>query len=181
MAVRMGRGKLVCDANGMMRITVKINGRDRVMMVKPNEYLLDVLRREGFKGAKKGCDTGDCGSCTILMDGKPVLSCLLFAAQAHGRELTTIEGLGTPAKPHPIQRAFVETGSVQCGFCIPGMVLSAKALLDENPDPDETAVRRALDGNLCRCTGYVKQVEAVLLAAKKLREMNSKQDGKGPR
>ncbi|MBI5242215.1 MAG: (2Fe-2S)-binding protein [Elusimicrobia bacterium] len=156
--------------NGFIEITVNVNGADTALRVKAGEYLLDALRRHGFKGAKKGCDTGDCGSCTILLDGKPALSCLLFAAQAHGRKVTTIEGLGNPRRPHPIQQAFVEAGAVQCGYCIPGMILSAKALLDENPDPGEAEVRRALDGNLCRCTGYVKQVEAVLLAAKKLKQ-----------
>jgi len=164
-----GRGVLKA-VDGQMSIRLHVNGQERAWKVGPGEYLLDVLRREGYKGAKKGCDNGDCGTCTILLEGRPVLACMMFAAQAHGRRITTIEGLGTPDQPHPIQQAFVEAGAVQCGFCIPGMVLATKALLDENPDPDEKAVRRALDGNLCRCTGYVKQVEAALLAAKKLRK-----------
>ena len=168
MAKTKGRGVLKAK-DGRIAITVNINGREQAWTVAPGEYLLDVLRREGYKGVKKGCDNGDCGTCTVLLDGKPVLACMMFAAQAHRRALLTIEGLGTPDKPHPIQQAFVETGAVQCGFCIPGMVLATKALLDENPDPDELAVRRALDGNLCRCTGYVKQVEAALLAAKRLK------------
>jgi len=168
MATKKGRGVLKA-VGGSFEIVVNVNGSETPMRVRPDEYLLEALRRRGLKGAKRGCDTGDCGSCTVLLDGKPVLSCLVFAAQAHGRKVTTIEGLGDPAKPHPIQQAFVEAGAVQCGFCIPGMILTAKALLDKNPDPDEATVRRALDGNLCRCTGYVKQVEAVLLAAKKLR------------
>ncbi|MBI5209063.1 MAG: (2Fe-2S)-binding protein [Elusimicrobia bacterium] len=163
-----GRGTLEA-VDGRLDIVVNINGADKALRVAPGEYLLDALRREGYKGVKRGCDNGDCGTCTILLDGKPALSCMMFAAQAHRRRVVTIEGLGTPDRPHPIQRAFVETGAVQCGFCIPGMVLAAKALLDENPEPDETAIRRALDGNLCRCTGYVKQVEAVMLAAKKLK------------
>ncbi|HAH07681.1 MAG TPA: (2Fe-2S)-binding protein [Elusimicrobia bacterium] len=163
-----GRGVLKA-VDGKIAVVININGVDKKLSVAPGEYLLDALRREGYKGAKKGCDNGDCGTCTVLLDGKPALSCMLFAAQAHGRKVVTIEGLGTTDKPHPIQQAFVESGAVQCGFCIPGMVLAAKALLDENPDPDETQVRRALDGNLCRCTGYVKQVEGVLLAAKKLK------------
>ena len=142
----------------------------RRIRTNPGDSLLDVLRREGFKGAKRGCETGDCGSCTVLLDGRPALACLLFAAQTHGRAVTTIEGLGTPADPHPIQEAFVTAGAVQCGFCIPGMILASKALLDEDPDPDEEAIRHALDGNLCRCTGYVKQVEAVRLAAKALQK-----------
>ncbi len=164
-----GRGVLKA-VDGQISIRFRINGQERAWKVGPGEYLLDALRREGYKGAKKGCDNGDCGTCTILVDGKPALACMMFAAQAHGRRITTIEGLGTPDQPHPIQQAFVEAGAVQCGFCIPGMVLATKALLDEDPDPDEKAVRRALDGNLCRCTGYVKQVEAALLAAKKLRK-----------
>ena len=168
MAKTKGRGVLKAK-DGRIAITVNINGREQAWTVAPGEYLLDALRREGYKGVKKGCDNGDCGTCTVLLDGKPVLACMMFAAQAHRRALLTIEGLGTPDKPHPIQQAFVETGAVQCGFCIPGMVLATKALLDENPDPDEPAVRRALDGNLCRCTGYVKQVEAALLAAKRLK------------
>jgi aerobic-type carbon monoxide dehydrogenase small subunit (CoxS/CutS family) len=168
MAKTKGRGVLKA-VDGAIAITVNINGRDQNLKFGPGEYLLDALRREGYKGVKKGCDNGDCGTCTVLLDGKPVLACMMFAAQAHCRKVLTIEGLGTPDRPHPIQQAFVETGAVQCGFCIPGMVLATKALLDENPDPDEKAVRRALDGNLCRCTGYVKQVEAALLAAQKLK------------
>ena len=162
-----GRGVLK-TVDGEIRISLDINGRKETWKVGPGEYLLDALRRQGYKGVKKGCDNGDCGTCTILLDGRPVLACMMFAAQAHGRKVTTIEGLGTPDHPHPIQQAFVETGAVQCGFCIPGMVLASKALLDEDPDPDEPAVRRALDGNLCRCTGYVKQVEGVQLAAQRL-------------
>ncbi|MBI4679262.1 MAG: (2Fe-2S)-binding protein [Elusimicrobia bacterium] len=164
-----GRGTLKA-VNGKIDVVLNVNGKDLALQVAPVEYLLDALRREGFKGVKRGCDNGDCGTCTVLLDGKPALSCMMFAAQAHRRSVVTIEGLGTPCEPHPIQTAFVEAGAVQCGFCIPGMVLSAKALLDENPDPDESAVRHALDGNLCRCTGYVKQVEAVRLAAKKMKK-----------
>jgi len=169
MAKIKARGALKA-VNGKMDIIVNINGRDVSMQVAPGEYLLEALRREGYKGVKKGCDNGDCGTCTILLDGKLALACLMFAAQAHRRKVVTIEGLGTVDKPHPIQEAFAETGAVQCGYCIPGMVLATKALLDENPDPDEAAVRRALDGNLCRCTGYVKQVEAALLAARRLKQ-----------
>jgi aerobic-type carbon monoxide dehydrogenase small subunit (CoxS/CutS family) len=163
------RGTLEAS-KGRMEIEVRVNGEDRKFTIRPGELLLDLLRREGCKGVKKGCDNGDCGTCAVLLDGKPALSCLLFAAQAHRREVLTIEGLGTPRKPHPIQEAFVEAGAVQCGFCIPGMALAAKALLDEDPDPSEAAIRRALDGNLCRCTGYVKQVAAVRLAAEKIRK-----------
>ncbi|MEK7656116.1 MAG: (2Fe-2S)-binding protein [Elusimicrobiota bacterium] len=156
-------------AGGRITVRSRINGRERTFSAKPGDYLLDALRREGFKGVKRGCDNGDCGACTVLLDGKPALSCLLFAAQAHGREVTTIEGLGTPREPHPLQKAFAETGATQCGFCVPGMIMSAKALLDKEPEPSDDAIRRAVDGNLCRCTGYIKQIEAVRLAAGRMR------------
>ena len=155
-------------AGGIFEISLAVNGVEKNFSVKNTEFLLDALRRHGYKGAKKGCDTGDCGSCTVLLDGKPVLGCLVPAVTAHGRAVTTIEGLGTVRKPHALQEAFVAAGAVQCGFCIPGMILSSKALLDAVPAPTEAEIRKALDGNLCRCTGYVKQVEAVKNAAKKL-------------
>jgi len=153
---------------GNFRIKVKINGEDRELKVGVTETLVDALRRYGWKGTKKGCNTGDCGTCTVIMDGKAVLGCMMPAVMAHGRSLTTIEGLGSVRHPHPIQQAFVEAGAVQCGFCIPGMIMSSKALLDRNPDPTEAEIRKALDGNICRCTGYVTQVAAVRLAAEKL-------------
>ena len=153
-----------------MKITSIINGEEKTLEITPNEILLDVLRREGYKGVKRGCNTGDCGACAIIVDGKAVNSCLLFAAQVNNRNITTIEGIGTPQNPHQLQKSFVEEGAVQCGYCIPGMITSAKALLDENPNPTEEEVKKALDGNLCRCTGYVKQIKAVLSAAKKLRD-----------
>ncbi|MFH1619352.1 MAG: (2Fe-2S)-binding protein [bacterium] len=170
---------VLTEEKGFFNIEVNINGREEAWKVKPGEYLLDALRREGCKGVKKSCETGDCGTCTVLADGKPVLSCLMFAAQAHGKNISTIEGLGNPRNPHPIQKAFVDAGAVQCGFCIPGMILSTKALLDENPEPGETQIRRALDGNLCRCTGYVKQVEAVRLAAKAMRKVRRRGGDEG--
>ncbi|OIO00427.1 MAG: (2Fe-2S)-binding protein [Elusimicrobia bacterium CG_4_10_14_0_2_um_filter_56_8] len=147
-------------------ITLTVNGEKKELSVKNGEFLLDALRRHGWKGTKKGCDTGDCGSCAVILNGKPVLGCLTPAVTAHCGEITTIEGLGTVHAPHPLQEAFVEAGAVQCGFCIPGMILSSKHLLDRTPDPSEAQIRKALDGNLCRCTGYVKQVEAVKNAAK---------------
>ena len=153
---------------GFFDITLTINGEFLELAVKNGEFLLDALRRHGWKSVKKGCDTGDCGSCTVRLDGNPVLGCLVPAVTAHGRAVTTIEGLGTVRKPHALQEAFVAAGAVQCGFCIPGMILSSKALLDAVPAPTEAEIRKALDGNLCRCTGYVKQVEAVKNAAKKL-------------
>ncbi len=152
-----------------MKIDVIVNGEKKVWEIDPLETLLEVLRREGYKSVKKGCGDGHCGTCTVLMDGKAIKSCVTFAALAHGREITTIEGIGTPQNPHPLQKHFVEKGAVQCGYCIPGMILSAKALLDENPNPTVEDVKEALDGNLCRCTGYVKQIEAVLSAAEEMR------------
>ncbi len=152
-----------------MEITITINGQKKMFSVKPGELLLDVLRRKGYFGAKKGCGNGECGTCSVLLDGRAVKSCLLFAAQAHGRELVTVEGIGTPDNPHPIQTSLVKEGAVQCGFCIPGKVVSLKGLLDRNPKPTEQEIKRALEGNLCRCTGYVKQIEAAKKAAVKVR------------
>ncbi len=152
-----------------MKITLTINRREGEYEIQGNETLLDLLRREGYRGAKKGCGEGHCGSCTVIMDGRAVKSCVVLAGQAHQKEIITIEGLGTADNPHPLQKHFVEAGAVQCGFCIPGMILAAKTLLDENPRPREEDVREALDGNLCRCTGYVKQLEAVTSAAREMR------------
>jgi len=148
-----------------------VNGETVEVAVEPSAMLLNVLRGElGLTGVKEACGQGDCGACTVLLDGKAVNSCITPAMKAWNREVLTIEGLGSPGKLHPIQEAFVECGSVQCGFCTPGMILSAKALLDENPSPTEEEVRVGLSGNLCRCTGYVKIVEAVLAAAEKMRK-----------
>ena len=148
----------------ILRFTV--NEEPREIAVEPWWTLLDVLRDQlELTGAKKGCDRGDCGACTVLLDGKPIVSCTTLAVQANGRRVTTIEGLMSEGHPHPLQQAFVDHGAVQCGFCTPGMVLAAKALLDENPSPTEDDVREAIAGNLCRCTGYAKIVEAVLSVA----------------
>ena len=133
-----------------------VNGEPKEFLVAPDEKLLDLLRREGLTGTKHGCGTGACGSCTVLMDGRTVYACLLYAFQAAGRAVETIEGVGDFDSPHPIQTALVEEGAVQCGFCIPGIVLSAKALLDENPHPTDAELKVYMDGNLCRCTGYEK-------------------------
>lgn len=155
------------DAVKQEEIRLVINGDPYEVVVKPKETLLDVLRNKlNLTGTKKGCDVGDCGACTVLMDGKPVPSCLVLAIEARDREITTIEGLADRGNLHPIQKAFVENGAIQCGFCTPGMVLVAKALLDENPKPTEGEVKEAISGNLCRCTGYVKIVEAVLAASR---------------
>jgi len=148
-------------------ICLTINGDPYEVVVKPKETLLDVLRDKlKLTGTKKGCDAGDCGSCTVLMDGKPVPSCLILAIEARDREITTIEGLADGENLHPIQRAFVEHGAIQCGFCTPGMVLTAKALLDETPSPTEDEIKEAMSGNICRCTGYVKIIEAIQAAAR---------------
>ncbi len=151
----------------MIIVKMTVNGNPIEVGVGDEETLLETLRqRLGLTGTKQGCDLGDCGSCTVLIDGKPALSCLTLAADAEGREITTIEGLAHGEDLHPVQRAFHEAGAVQCGFCTPGMVLTAKALLDANPNPDRDTIKGALAGNLCRCTGYVKIVDAVENAAK---------------
>lgn len=143
-------------------ITLRVNGRGWDLAVDPNRTLVDVLRHDlELTGTKKGCDLGECGSCTVVLNGKPVNSCLVLAVQANGAEILTIEGLAGPDGLHPLQRAFVEKGSIQCGFCTPGMILSATSLLQKIPNPTEVEIRTALSGNLCRCTGYQKIVEAV--------------------
>jgi carbon-monoxide dehydrogenase small subunit len=143
-------------------IHLTINDKEYDVAVEPNETLVDVLRyRLGLTGPKKGCGLGDCGSCTVIMDGDAVNSCLVLGVQAHKRQITTIEGLETDGELHPVQRAFIEHGAIQCGFCSSGMILSAKNLLDKNPKPTEGEIRSALSGNLCRCTGYQKIIEAV--------------------
>jgi carbon-monoxide dehydrogenase small subunit len=139
-----------------------INNQEYEVAVEPNQTLLDILRyRLGLTGTKKGCEVGDCGSCTVVMDGKPVNACLVLAVQANGRVIQTIEGLETDQGLHPLQKAFVEKGAIQCGFCTSGMILSGKCLLDRNPNPDESDIRGAIAGNLCRCTGYQKIVDAI--------------------
>ena len=145
------------------RINLRINGMDHEVEVDPEDISLDVLReRLNYTGTKKGCDgTGECGACTVLLDGKAVYSCLILAMDAVGKEITTIEDLARGTDLHRIQKAFLECGAVQCGFCTPGMILTAKALLDENPKASEKEIKEAIRGNLCRCTGYVKIVEAI--------------------
>jgi carbon-monoxide dehydrogenase small subunit len=146
------------------KIKLKVNRRNFTVSVKPTDILVDVLRDKlGLTGTKKSCGQGDCGACTVLMDGKTVNSCLMLAMDAQGQEITTIEGLEREdGTLHPLQEAFVENAAIQCGFCTPGMILSAKSLLDETPHPTEEEVRQALSGNLCRCTGYAKIVQTVL-------------------
>jgi carbon-monoxide dehydrogenase small subunit len=148
-------------------INLTINNEAYELAVEPNRTLVEVLRYDlGLTGTKQGCGVGDCGSCTVIMDGKPVNSCLVLAVQANGRNILTIEGLDVDQGLHPLQQAFVDKGAVQCGFCTPGMILSAKGLLDQNPKPDESEIRMAISGNLCRCTGYQKIVEAIQHASK---------------
>ena len=144
-------------------ITLKVNGDSYELYIEPWKTLADVLREElNLTGTKISCNEGNCGTCTVLIDGQAIKSCIMLAHQAKGKEILTIEGLAKNGDLHPLQQAFIDHFAVQCGFCTPGMILSAKALLDENPDPTEDIVRKTLSGNLCRCTGYVKIVEAVL-------------------
>jgi carbon-monoxide dehydrogenase small subunit len=149
-------------------LTLKVNGEVYDLEVPANWTLLDVIREEcGLTGTKQGCGNGECGACTVLLEGKPVNSCLVLALQADGKRVTTVEGLSKGGKMHPIQEAFIAHGAIQCGFCTPGMVLSTKALLDKKPRPKELEIREALAGNLCRCTGYQKIVEAIQSLASK--------------
>jgi len=151
--------------------TFLVNGRHYEVAIEPHMLLIEVLRNElDLTGTKQSCGIGNCGACTVLIDGKPVLSCLTLALTVVGKHITTIEGLAQGTALHPIQKAFIEHGAIQCGFCTPGMILSAKALLDGNPNPDQEEVKQALSGNLCRCTGYVKIIDAVLAAAEAVRK-----------
>lgn len=150
------------------QIHLNVNGTLHTLVVAPERTLLEVLREQlGLTGTKRACRVGDCGACTVIIDGKAVLSCLTLALEAQDKEIITIEVLGDGDTPDPIQKSFVDCGAVQCGFCTPGMILSAKALLDENPHPVKSDVQRAIAGNLCRCTGYAKIVEAIEVAAVK--------------
>ena len=145
---------------------VTVNGEQRGIFVAPWRTLIDVLRDDlGLTGVKEGCGNGNCGSCTVLLDGKPVNSCLVLIGEVEGREITTIEGLARGAELHPLQKSFIEEGAVQCGFCTPGVILNAKAFMDANPQPTEQEVRMAIAGNLCRCTGYDKIVRAIMKVA----------------
>jgi aerobic carbon-monoxide dehydrogenase small subunit len=152
-------------------VYLNVNDEQYEVIVRPRESLLDVLRNKlNLTGTKKGCNEGDCGACTVLMDGKTVNACLVLAVEAEGRKIMTVEGLAGGPNLHPLQEAFIKHGGFQCGFCTPGMLLSAKALLDENPDPTEDEIRRGISGNLCRCTGYVKIVESIKEAAQVMKE-----------
>lgn len=150
-------------------ITLKVNGQQHSLEVDSKDLLLQVIREQlGLTGTKEGCGTGECGACTVLIDGVPVNSCLYLAVRADGKEILTIEGLGTAANLHPLQQAFIDNAGVQCGFCAPGMLLSAKALLDRNPNPSDHEIREGIAGNICRCSGYVKIVKSVKQAATEL-------------
>ena len=144
-------------------IELTVNGEPYRFLVRTSTFLLDLLRGElDLTGAKRGCNRGECGSCTVLLDGRPVRSCLIPAVMVDGRQVVTIEGLEEPGGTlHPLQEAFIQRGAIQCGFCTPGMILTAKGLLDENSNPNEEEIRRAISGNICRCTGYVKIIEAI--------------------
>ncbi len=154
----------------MANVTIKVNGENRTASVAPETTLLRMLRDNlNLTGSKLGCDVGDCGACTVIVDGMPINSCLMLAVQADGREVLTIEGLASADEVHPLQKAFEDCAALQCGFCGPGVILSAKALLDEQPNPSVQEIRDALGGNLCRCTGYAKMIEGIQVAAGKMR------------
>lgn len=152
-------------------LELTVNGEHYEVLVEPKTLLVDVLRDQlGLKGAKRGCDSGSCGACTVLLNGKTVHSCSILALQANGGEILTIEGLADGPNLHPIQEAFLDHWALQCGFCTPGQIIAAKALLDENPNPTEEEVKIAMNGHICRCTGYNMITEAILDAAKRLQE-----------
>lgn len=151
-------------------ITLRLNGEEREVAVLPNRTLLEVLREDlRLTGTKEACDDGSCGTCTVLVEGTPMRSCLLLAIQVQGKEILTIEGLAEGEKLHPIQKAFIDHGAIQCGFCTPGMILTAKALLEETREPSDYEIKRAISGNFCRCTGYNKIVEAIAAAATQMK------------
>jgi aerobic-type carbon monoxide dehydrogenase small subunit (CoxS/CutS family) len=150
-------------------ITLRVNGEDHEVWVPVHKTLLEVLREDlRLTGTKHGCELGECGTCTVLVDGEPVLSCLALPIEVQGREILTVEGLASRGTPHPLQTAFAELGAAQCGYCTPGILVTAKALLDHNPHPSRQEIREALAGNLCRCTGYAKILEAVEMAAERM-------------
>jgi len=161
-----------------MRIRLTVNGRTTRAAVDPETRLLDLLRETlGLTGTKEGCGEGECGACTVLLDGRPVNSCLVLAASVDGKDVVTIEGLADGNRLHPIQQAFVDAGGVQCGFCTPGFIMSTYALLRENPQPTDDEIRTALEGNLCRCTGYERILAAVRLAADRLASSSGRAGG----
>jgi aerobic-type carbon monoxide dehydrogenase small subunit (CoxS/CutS family) len=163
---------------GLLKQIIVLNVNDEFyeVAVEPHRTLLEVLRDTlGLTGTKKACDEGECGACTVLMDSKPVSSCLVLAVEAQGKRITTIEGLADDGELHPLQQAFLEHGAFQCGFCTPGMLMAAAGMLNENPKPTEEEARRAIAGNLCRCTGYTRVAEAILIAAEKIRQSQGRE------
>jgi carbon-monoxide dehydrogenase small subunit len=155
----------------MKEITLNVNNTEYTLQAKPSATLLDVIREDlGLIGTKEGCGEGECGACTVIMDGKAVNACLILAVEANGKAITTIEGLADGEVLHPIQQAFVDIGGLQCGFCTPGMILSTKVLLDKNGNPTDEEIRKGLEGNFCRCTGYTKIIESVKAAAQMVKE-----------
>jgi aerobic-type carbon monoxide dehydrogenase small subunit (CoxS/CutS family) len=157
-----------------MKLQLTVNGEKKSIEVKPSETLLELLRRMGYKSVKFGCGEGFCGACTVILNGRPVNSCLVLAATVDGKEVVTVEDLGDSRNLHPLQVAFMDAGAIQCGFCTPGMLLSAKSLLERKSNPSTAEIKEALEGNLCRCTGYIQIIEAVKLAAKRIRQKNKR-------
>jgi len=153
------------DVKGSKILKFRLNGKEKEFIIDPDQKLIDLLRDEGYTGTKRGCMEGRCGACTVVVDGKAVYSCLLYAFQVYGRDVWTIEGVGSFDSPHPIQKALVDAGAVQCGYCTPGIVMSARAMLEQNPSPQEGEIVKMMDGNLCRCTGYEKIFKALLLVS----------------
>jgi aerobic-type carbon monoxide dehydrogenase small subunit (CoxS/CutS family) len=154
---------------GKILVRLLVNGEIKEVATEINKTLLEVLREDmGLTGTKHGCELGECGTCAVLLDGQPVLSCLMLGIEAESAEIVTVEGMTQNGRPHPLQKAFADLGAAQCGYCIPGILLTAKALLDTNPHPSRDEIRQALSGNLCRCTGYTKILQAVELAAKEI-------------
>jgi aerobic carbon-monoxide dehydrogenase small subunit len=150
-------------------LQLRVNGETQEVATEINKTLLEVLREDmGLTGTKHGCELGECGTCAVLVDGAPVLSCLMLGVEAVNTEIVTVEGMTQDGRPHPLQKTFADLGAAQCGYCIPGILLTAKALLDKNPQPARNEIRQALSGNLCRCTGYTKILQAVELAAKEI-------------
>jgi carbon-monoxide dehydrogenase small subunit len=158
----------------MRQIKITVNKNLYEIDVQPHRTLLEVIREDiGLTGTKEGCGIGECGACTVIVNGKTVNSCLMLAVEADGKEITTIEGIADGDILHPIQQAFMEQGGVQCGFCTPGMIISAKALLDNNPEPNDNEIKKAIAGNMCRCTGYIKIIDSIKAAAKIIKEENN--------
>jgi aerobic-type carbon monoxide dehydrogenase small subunit (CoxS/CutS family) len=169
--VRIAKRRGTPAGRSTVHLRLRVNGEDREIACAPHKTLLEVLREDlGLTGTKHGCELGECGTCTVLLDGTPVLSCLVLTLECEGRQVVTVEGLAEGPSPHPLQAAFAELGAAQCGYCTPGILCAAKALLERDRSPSRQAIREALSGNLCRCTGYIKIFEAVELAARRMED-----------